>query len=222
MNLFSRLKSQFSLSLSDEPDKETTKADVDPTRHPEGSEFEVDGWVPSGFICDQLVPIVGIYPHPIHALIVMCAAVTRLKPPLIFEWGTTNARSARMLYHVSHDYGEHPQASRGYLVQGIPAVHLHPEDGSNTSLEFTRDAGSPSESLFFIDGNHGYESVKRELEGVMASAPKPSLLLQDTFSQSSESEYNIGPHLAVEEMTAKFLSWFSVVKTGMSLPGKHC
>jgi cephalosporin hydroxylase len=207
-----------------------------PVRNPECSEFEVDGWNLSRFIVSKLVPVVGIHPFPLQELMLMSAAVVRLRPSLIFEWGTNIGKSARIFYEVANyysvplivhsidlpdeiDHVEHPRSGRGFMVRKIKAVKLHQGDGLTTSLRLWQEAGSPSRPMFFIDGDHSYESVKRELEGIVAAVPDPFLLLHDTFFQSSEAAYNLGPYTAIEEFLGRYPGRFSRVQTGFSLPG---
>lgn len=55
--------------------------------NPDCSEFEVNNQLISEFILKKLVPIVGIHPYPLNELMLMVAAVCRLEPTHIFEWG---------------------------------------------------------------------------------------------------------------------------------------
>jgi hypothetical protein len=209
---------------------------VDPAKNLSCSRFEVDGWAVSNFVLQKIVPVAGVHPFPLQELMLMVSATCRLKPPVIFEWGTNIGKSARIFYEtVSHykissqihsidlpdevSHIEHPMEKRGALVQGISAVMLHQGDGLSTSLRIWKDAASPVNPLFFIDGDHGYESVRREIDGILHSIPQASILLHDTFYQSPESHYNIGPHQAVNETIRKFPERFEVIHSGLSLPG---
>lgn len=209
---------------------------ADPTRNPDCSEFEVDNWSLSRFVLANLIPVVGIQPFPLHELMLMCAAVCRLKPSTIFEWGTHVGSSARVFYECARHYGialqihsvdlpdeaqhvEHPGGLRGRLVRGLPGVHLHQGDGIDVSLTVWRAAGRPPAPLFFIDGDHAYESVLRELSAVTAEVPSASVLLHDTFNQSSGSGYNIGPHRAIEEVLLAHPGRYGRIDSGLGLPG---
>jgi hypothetical protein len=209
---------------------------ANPSRNPGCSEFETDGWTTSAFVAHTLVPLVGVHPFPLQELMLMTAAVCRFEPSLIFEWGTNIGKSARIFYEISKyfhiqtaihtcdlpddvDHVEHPHAQRGAMVQGLAGVSLHQGDGLTTSLSLWEKAGRPHSPLFFLDGDHSYASVRREIDGILAVVPDPVLLLHDTFLQSSESGYNIGPRQAVEESLAACLGRFQAVHSGLSLPG---
>jgi len=209
---------------------------ADPARNPDCTEFEIDSWSVSRFVLAKLVPVVGIRPFPLHELMLMCAAVCRLKPPLIFEWGTHVGKSARAFYECARHYGialeihsvdlpdtaehvEHPGNARGMLVRGLSNVHLHQGDGIDVSLAIWRSAGRPPAPLFYVDGDHAYESVLRELSAVAADIPGASVLLHDTFYQSAESGYNVGPHRAIEEVLQAHPGRYRRLDSGLGLPG---
>jgi cephalosporin hydroxylase len=190
----------------------------------------------SRFVLTRLIPTVGIQPFPLHELLLMCAAVCRLEPPLIFEWGTHVGRSARVFYECARHYGivtqihsvdlpdeighvEHPRDLRGRLVRGLPNVHLHQGDGIEVSLAIWRSSGRPPTPLFFIDGDHAYESVFRELSAVAAEIPGASVLLHETFNQSSGSGYNVGPHRAIEDVMRAHRGRYRRIDSGLGLPG---
>ena len=139
--------------------KSLSNADV--ARNRECSEFEVDAWQLSQFVLDRLVPIVGIHPFPLHELMLLSAATCRLRPPLIFEWGTHIGKSARVFYEILAYYGipgevhsidlpddvqhvEHPSEERGRLVRGLSRVHLHQGDGIDLSVSLWKQHGRPS------------------------------------------------------------------------------
>jgi cephalosporin hydroxylase len=207
-----------------------------PSRNPGSTEFEVDGWVTSAFVAQTLVPLVGVHPFPLQELMLMTATVCRFQPSLIFEWGTNIGKSARIFHETASyfhipttihssdlpddvDHVEHPHAQRGLLVRGLPGVQLHQGDGLTTSLSIWEQAGRPPGPLFFLDGDHSHASVSRELAGILAAVPDPVLLLHDTFFQSADSGYNIGPRQAIEECLRDHPGRFRTVHTGFSLPG---
>jgi cephalosporin hydroxylase len=196
----------------------------------------VDGWALSEFVLKKVVPVAGVHPFPLQELMLMCASVCRLQPSLIFEWGTNIGKSARIFFETTEHYGipcpihsidlpddvshvEHPHEHRGVMVRGLKRVELHQGDGLETSLSVWKKSGSPSNPLFFIDGDHSYDSVLREIKGIITVIPGASILLHDTFFQSDDSGYNVGPHRAVSETIAKHPHHFQVVHTGVSLPG---
>ncbi len=206
----------------------------DPALNANSSEFEVNNWNISEFVVEKLVPVAGVHPFPLTELMLMTAAVCRFKPEIIFEWGTNIGKSARIFYEIVSNYkikseihsidlpddvfhGEHPQQNRGKLVKGISEVKLHQADGLVRSVEIFNQKKPKGNVLFFLDGDHSYETVKRELETILKSIPNPIILLHDTFYQSSESGYNIGPFKAIEEVINK--SEFKIISTNTGLPG---
>lgn len=189
----------------------------EPAPNPESAEFEVNNWALSEFVLSRLVPVVGVHPYPLSELMLMAGAICRFKPTHIFEWGTNVGASARVFHETSQyfkipleihsidlpgeiEHVEHPGRRRGKLVKGKAGVSLHLGDGLKTSLAIYRTLPKTSRVLFFVDGDHSYESVKRELEAIVANVADPKVLLHDTFFQSPDSGYNVGPHLAIRDV----------------------
>ena len=199
------------------------------------TEFEVDNWRTSKFIIHRLLPIVGSHPYPITELNLMVAAICRLKPKQVFEWGTNIGKSARIFYETGKQFGipleihsidlpndlehsEHPKSSRGRLVRGYAGVTLHQGDGLEKAVElYKKNPELPT--LVFIDGDHSYESVYRELNGVIDTMPNADILLHDTFYQSEVAGYNIGPYRAVKETLEKRPGQLRAMSTNIGLPG---
>lgn len=236
MGILSRLQALRGSASAQPSSLDPFLGTANPTRNPGCSEFEIDGWATSAFVAHTLVPLVGVHPFPLHELMLMTATVCRFEPSLIFEWGTNIGKSARIFYEICKffqipaaihtcdlpddiDHVEHPHAERGAMVRGLEDVTLHQGDGLTTSLSLWEEAGRPHRPLFFLDGDHSYASVRREIDGIMAVVPDPILLLHDTFHQSLESGYNIGPRRAVEETLAARPGHFHAVHSGLSLPG---
>lgn len=200
-------------------------------------EFEVNNWVLSTFVCSRLVPVVGVHPFPLNELMLMAAVVCRLQPTHIFDWGTHVGKSARVFYETARAFAveteihsidlpdsighsEHPGESRGLLVKNLPNVHLHLGDGLETALAICAELPSETvQPLFFVDGDHAYDSVRRELLGIIAHVPRASILLHDTFNQSAESGYNIGPYAAICDVLAQYPDTFKVYAQDLGLPG---
>jgi hypothetical protein len=208
----------------------------DPTRNPTASEFEVDLWTLSRFLLERVVPIVGTHPYPLNELLLMSGAACWLKPSVVFDWGTHIGASARIFYECSEtfrlDYEihsidlpldathvEHPGEEHGRLVRGLAEVHLHRGNGVEVALEQWQKLGCPKRPLFFVDGDHTYESVRDELNQIFSTVPDASALAHDTFFQSAESNYNVGPARAIDEIVGKSPKRFHVVKSGLGLPG---
>ena len=87
------------------------------------------------------------------------------------------------------------------------------------ALDVWRQLGQPKKPLFFVDGDHAYESVRDELNEIFSTCPDASALAHDSFFQSSDSNYNVGPSLAIDEVVRSFPSRFKVIKSGLGLPG---
>jgi len=206
----------------------------DPAMNVSLSEFEINKWTISEYVVNHLVPIVGSHPFPLDELMLMTGAVCRFKPEYIFEWGTNIGKSARVFYEVANSFKipceihsidlpddvfhhEHPQKHRGKMVKGIDSVKLHQADGLGRSLEIYKEKQPKGNVLFFVDGDHSYESVKKELGEILKNIPHAAVLLHDTFYQSAESGYNTGPNKAVHETVTD--QTHKIISTGMGLPG---
>ena len=206
MKLFTKkLLSRLSLS----------PGDVAP--NPGASEFEVNNWLISDFVLSRLIPVVGVHPYPLNELMLMAGTVCRFRPTHVFEWGTNVGASARIFYETARRFEipleihsidlpadvahvEQPGRRRGKLVKGKAGVVLHLGDGLETSLAIYRTLPKGSRVLFFVDGDHSYESVRRELAAIVDQVAGPLVLLHDTFFQSADSGYNVGPHLAIRDV----------------------
>lgn len=208
----------------------------DPVRNPQCSEFEVDLWTLSDFVLDTVVPIVGVRPYPLNELLLMTAAACRLRPSIVFDWGTHIGVSARIFHECNKAFNlgydvhsvdlppdvthvEHPGQEHGRLVRGLSDVHLHRGNGVKVALDVWRKLGQPRRPLFFVDGDHAYESVLDELNEIFLTIPDASALAHDTLFQSAESNYNVGPALAIDEVVKRFPSRFQILKSGLGLPG---
>jgi cephalosporin hydroxylase len=208
----------------------------DPARNTRASEFEVDLWILSRFLLEKIVPIVGTHPYPLNELLLMTGAACWLKPSVVFEWGTHVGASARIFYECNETFKlgyeihsidllpdathvEHPGQEHGRLVRGLPSVHLHRGNGVKVALDQWQKLGCPKRPLFFVDGDHAYESVRDELNEIFSTVSDAGALAHDTFFQSAESNYNVGPARAIDEIVGKFPGRFHVVKSGLGLPG---
>jgi cephalosporin hydroxylase len=208
----------------------------DPVVNQNCSEFEVNNWVISDFMIRKLIPVVNTTPFPINEQFLLTAVVCRFKPDFIFEWGTHVGKSARIFHEISThfkipiqihsvdlpddvDHIEHPHNQRGIYVKGLKNVDLHQGDGLDTSLEIYQKNQKISNPLFFLDGDHSYSSVIRELNGIDQDVKNPILVVHDTFYQSPESNYNTGPYVAIKEFLADSKENYKVLSTNTGLPG---
>ena len=198
--------------------------------------FEVNNWSISQFVVERLLRHAGFHPFPINELMLMTAAVCRIRPTHIMEWGTNIGVSARIFHEIckafsirteihsidlpDHEYHqEHPGHQRGRLVRGIPEVRLHQGDGLNVALDILASASQPTRALFFLDGDHGYDAVRRELVSIISNVPTASILVHDTFYQSEESGYNTGPYRAIRDVVQESGELFDVYSQNIGLPG---
>lgn len=201
-----------------------------------GSEFEVNNWVISDFIINRLVPLVGFHPFPLNELMLMSATVCYFKPEIIFEWGTNIGKSARVFYEITEAFhikshihtidlpdevfhNEHPKHNRGIMVKGLPRVTMHQADGLKRSFELIEKHKPNGRVLFFVDGDHNYDTVKNELLSIINQHPHALVLLHDTFYQSEPSGYNIGPYKAIQEIMTSRSKEYVQITTKMGLPG---
>lgn len=198
--------------------------------------LEINNWTLSKFVIERLVPQVGIHPFPLNEQMLMTAAVCRIKPTHILEWGTNIGASARIFHEICRAFSlnaeihsidlpdherheEHPGLQRGRLVRGIPQVRLHQGDGLKVSLDIIAKALQPVRAFFFLDGDHGYDSVRRELATIIRSSTAAGILVHDTFYQSDASGYNIGPYRAVQDVITETGADFEMYSQNIGLPG---
>jgi L-malate glycosyltransferase len=195
---------------------------------------EVDKWDLSEFVVKTLVNIVGVKPFPLDELLFMCSSVAYFNPDIIIEWGTHVGKSARVFYEtVKHlgikteihsidlppdtDHIENikDREQRGLFVRGLP-VNLHLGDGLEIALKIMREREF-NFPLFFVDGDHSFASVWRELNGIKEITDRAAILTHDTFYQGIESNYNIGPFQAVNQFSEEndICTW----STNLGLPG---
>ncbi|HLG04201.1 MAG TPA: class I SAM-dependent methyltransferase [Bacteroidia bacterium] len=208
----------------------------DPAVNANATEFEVNNWIISEFIVKKLVPVVGVHPFPLNELMLMTGAVCRFKPSYIFEWGTNIGKSARVFYetikafHIPCEihsidlpdevfHKEHPQKNRGKLVRGLKEVTLHQADGLTRSFEIYDQSKTRGNVLFFVDGDHSYTSVMKELSAILQHIPHAAVLLHDTFYQSENAGYNTGPYLAVRDVLAAHGNSYKTIVINTGLPG---
>lgn len=201
-----------------------------------GKLFEVQMWTISDFILKKLIPVVGVHPFPLNELCLMVAAVCWTKPSHIFEWGTNIGVSARIFYETTKYYGikseihsidlpddqhhvEHPGKCRGKLVRHIKDIHLHQGDGVTTALTIWNSSIQKKKPIFFLDGDHSYESVKSELNLIYDHIKNPHFLVHYTFFQSEESNYNVGPFCALQDFLITNPDQFVRIDSHLGLPG---
>lgn len=213
----------------------SAKPFADPVRNT-GHAFEIDNWVVSRFVLERLLPVVGFYPFPLNEQMLMTAAVCRTKPTHILEWGTNIGASARIFHEICRAFSvpaeihsidlpdhehheEHPGHQRGMLVRGIPEVRLHQGDGCDVALSILSKVAAPVRALFFLDGDHSYASVRRELKLIVDAVPQASILVHDTLYQEKSSGYNTGPWLAIRDVLLEAGASYERYDQNLGLPG---
>ena len=196
--------------------------------------FEINNHEVSKFIQNKILPIVGHSPNPLNEILLMVGAVVRFTPTHIFEWGTHVGKSARIFYETANflklqteivsidlpddqDHEEHPGQNRGKFVRNKNNVNLYQGDGLKKSLEIYSSIDN-CRPLFFLDGDHKYETVSKELNHIIENVKDPKILIHDTFFQKN-SNYNIGPYNAILDLEKKYQNKFKIIHTMTGLPG---
>ena len=213
------------------------KTYVDPRINSTLSELEINKWEISDFVADRLFPVIKNRPFPLDEQMLMAETVCLFRPTYIFDWGTHVGKSARIFWEVcqafdinseihsidlpdDEDHVEHPGETRGMLVKDCDGVYLHQGDGVSTALGIWKEKSSKGDTaLFYIDGDHSYKSVKRELDTILKQVKNPVVLLHDTFYQDQKSGYNVGPNKAIVECLKTTNKKMSRVDTTLGLPG---
>ncbi len=216
--------------------KKNTKSPF-PVKNENSEVLEVDKWIISDFVISKLVPVVGYHPYPVDELLFMVSATCLARPSHIVEWGTHIGKSARIFYETCKNFNiqsrilsfdlpdeiehvEHPKAKRGYMVKGLDGVELFQADALDLGLKILNEIDKDNRRvLFYIDGDHDYASVLKELQTVSSQVPDGSILLHDTFYQSDDSNYNVGPYRAVQDFLISVDLKYYVYATQFGLPG---
>jgi len=90
-----------------------------------------------------------------------------------------------------------------HFVKAIKKVQMHQGDGAETALKLWNASAQKGQPLFFLDGDHQYETVIRELRIIFRDVASANFLIHDTLYQTEESNYNIGPFLAIEDFSRR-------------------
>jgi cephalosporin hydroxylase len=198
-----------------------------------GTEFEVDKSIISNFVIEKL-PLTRTY--PLDELMLMTAVVCRFKPQLILEWGTNIGISAKIFYEIVEGFGldseihsidlpddvvhsEHDPNVVGSFIKGIDKIHLHKGDGLTCSLEIIKNNNINRNILFFIDGDHSYETVTHELATILYNVKNAVVLLHDTLYQSADSGYCVEPFVAIKDTLDCYPETYKLVTMNIGGPG---
>lgn len=196
--------------------------------------FEVDNFIVQDFV-DKLASEIPLHPYPKVELSLMTGVVNWVRPSHILEWGTHFGVSAFIFHKIIHSFNlktklitidippsvkheEQPGNNRGKYIKGINGIEQLLGDGVTTALEFLKNKRNVNNPLFFLDGDHQYKSVRRELMLINKRYPQAYILLHDTFSQLDSSGYNSGPFRAISEFLEQH-NEYKHVSTAYGLPG---
>jgi predicted O-methyltransferase YrrM len=196
---------------------------------PRPERLEVDKWATSEVVL-KLARVVGSHPFPLDELMLMAAAFEYHRPEMVIDIGTHIGKSARIWYELARHHRsnttihtidlydaahpEYPSSRLGRYIRGLPVIQ-HIDDGCRGASALIRRAPD-ARYLIFCDGDHRYESVKRELE-LATMIRRGCLLVHDTFYQPG-SGYNHGPYEAVQEFVGR-VPVRQVVHLQTGLPG---
>jgi len=114
---------------------------------------------------------------------------------------------------------EYPKENYARYVKGIKEIRLHRGDGLTLSLEMASNCDPGNRVLFFVDGDHSYEVVLEELSNIAYTFPSAMIIVHDTFYQSEDSGYNIGPYRAVRAFLEECCQSYQLIETRTGLPG---
>jgi hypothetical protein len=156
-------------------------------------------------VLEKVVPKAGLL-YPLAEISLMALVVDRVRPTHIFEWGTNIGGSARIFHLITEalqmdteihtwdlpedtPHGQHPGKDHGKLARGLSRVFFHREDGLQGALakmDSERIRHPEFRPLFFLDGDHSYSSVIREIAGLVSVQEEFHLLAHDTFIQKPD------------------------------------
>jgi len=168
----------------------------------EANSFELDR-----FVLEKILPHAG-WLYPVAEVSLMALVVDRVRPTHIFEWGTNIGGSAKIFHLITEalqmnteihtwdlpenvPHGQDPGTEHGKLARGLPRVHFHREDGlagALAKMKSERNQHPQFRPLFFVDGDHSYTSVIREITGLISAQEEFHLLAHDTFVQKPDGK----------------------------------
>lgn len=191
------------------------------------------------FVLEKIIPETGLL-YPFAEISLMALVVNRVRPSHIFEWGTNIGASAKLFHAITEAlgmeipihtwdlpdgtyHGQHPGQNHGKLARGLSRVHFHREDGligALKKLSEERNLSLGLKPLFFVDGDHSYQSVIREISGLISVQEEFHLLAHDTFVQKPDAkgqsrESWLGCPTALESFAEEY-RWLNV---GFGNPG---
>lgn len=126
--------------------------------------------------------------------------VGALRPTHIYEWGTNVGASARIFHeaapkalvttveHPDDQTYDHPGHRYGLWCEGFDRIEMLWGDGVTVALERFDAHDGPERALFFLDGDHSYWAVTRELDAIAQAAPRGVILCHDTSHEIEDTE----------------------------------
>ncbi|MBA4321094.1 MAG: hypothetical protein C0412_22110 [Flavobacterium sp.] len=195
---------------------------------------EANKWYLSEFVIKKIYPITGIHPYPLDEVLLIGSSISYFKPDGIIEWGTHEGKSARIFWEYvrflnlnceihsvdlpatnPHNENISEEYLRARYIKQFPVI-LHEGDGLTVGLEIVKSKMF-KRPLFFLDGDHSYANISRELTAIKKSVDSCIILIHDTFNQGKESNYNCGPYIAFQEFVVQNnLPHYSTI---LGLPG---
>lgn len=191
--------------------------------------LEVDKYFMSDLAL-KFVKIIGSHPYPLDELLLMSAAFRYQMPEIVIDVGTHVGKSARVWYELSKEYNsetsvhtvdifdekhsEFPGYALGKYIKNMP-VKQHIGDGFTVASEIIKN-NSDAKFLVFLDGDHSYETVLRELE-LARQVKQGCIVVHDTFYQPGSS-YNHGPFQAIQDFIKEY-QFKQIIHLQTGLPG---
>jgi len=191
--------------------------------------LEVDKWAVSRVVL-ELVKVVGYHPYPFDELSLMATAYAYHRPNVVIDIGTHFGKSARIWFELSRllqqptaihtidildpTHPEYPGRKHATFIRGTTVIQ-HIGDGYVCAQDII--IKNPSSSyLIFLDGDHDYKTVQRELQ-LARMVRTGCVLAHDTFYQP-DSTYNHGPYFAIKDFVDAF-PCEQVIHLQTGLPG---
>jgi cephalosporin hydroxylase len=191
--------------------------------------LEVDKYYSSNLAL-KLIKIIGSHPYPLDELLLMSAAFRYHMPEIVIDVGTHVGKSARVWHELSKEYNsgtsvhtvdifdekhsEFPGYALGKYIKNTP-VKQHIGDGFTVASEIINN-NPDAKFLIFLDEDHSYETVLRELE-LAIHVKQGCIVVHDTFYQPGSS-YNHGPYLAIQDFIKNY-EFKQVIHLQTGLPG---
>lgn len=154
----------------------------------------------------QRIEHLGVPGYGADEVAFLASILLRSRPTHVFEWGTNRGSSARIfaeacgpieeqrlgLHYAVHTVElpieeasrspEHPGSDLGIHLAGIAGtspIRFHQGDGLETTLRLA-DELAPERTLVFVDGDHSFATVDRELRSLATALPEALIVLHDT------------------------------------------